>query len=347
MSSYLLNLARIATGQRNLHARMAIYYVTTQCNLNCAYCEDFGARRNPNLPTHNSIEKARHILRVIRTGMDSLWLTGGEPLLAPHLDDLLAFAKHELGFGSLTVISNGTLLPSRPEILPLLDRLVISLDSLDPATWASLNMPNAYAESILAIVRDTAGLQEKHKFKLILNAVLSPENLADPAGLDKLIEFCAQHKIRVSFSPQSVNNWPRYELITSPAYRTFIDKLIQLKQRRAAPIMGSLAYLKTLQKLEPYDCYPTLIPRILPGGELEYPCRPIAKDGGEQGGREINLLDFASWQEAWNAARQRYGDVPVACNSCFQQCYAEPSIMQAKPLATLGEDRDLATFAPG
>jgi MoaA/NifB/PqqE/SkfB family radical SAM enzyme len=343
--SYLLNLAKIATNQRNLDPRMAIYYITAQCNLNCAYCEDFGARRNLHQPAHLPLQESQRILRLIRGGMDALWLTGGEPLLAPHLADLMGYAKRDLNFRHLTVISNGTLLPSHPEILPLLDRLVISLDSLDPAAWAALNMPKTYAESILDIISATASQQKKHQFSLILNTVITPENL-DKTSLDPLINFCIQNKIWISFSPQSVNNWPRYELTVSPAYQAFIQTLIQLKQE-GAPIMGSLAYLKTLLNLNPYDCYPTLIPRILPGGELEYPCRPIAKAGGEQGGREINLLNFETWAAAWAAARQRYGEAPVACNSCFQQCYAEPSLIQARPLETWLEKADLGIFAPG
>lgn len=347
--AYFRNLAKIASSKRSLDPRMAIYYVTTQCNLNCAYCEDFGTRRNHLQQAHLPFEDAKRILMVIRSGMDSLWLTGGEPLLAPHLVDLLAYARRQLKFRQLTLISNGTLLPQHLDVLPLLNRLVISLDSLDPSAWTALNMPKSYAESILDIVGDTAKLQQKHKFNLILNTVITPENLGNDlntSALDKLIEFCVQNKIWISFSPQSVNNWPRYELTVSPVYQAFIQKLIQLK-RAGAPIMGSMTYLKTLTNLVPYDCYPTLIPRILPGGDLEYPCRPIAKAGGEQGGREINLLDFSSWREAWAAASQRYGTPPSACNSCFQQCYAEPSLMQSQPLAYWLEKADLATFAPG
>jgi len=46
MFNYLRNLFKLARNDRHLHPRVAIYYVTGQCNLNCAYCEDFGARRN-------------------------------------------------------------------------------------------------------------------------------------------------------------------------------------------------------------------------------------------------------------------------------------------------------------
>ena len=31
------------------------YYVTERCNLNCVYCEDFGAKRNPRCWTGESL----------------------------------------------------------------------------------------------------------------------------------------------------------------------------------------------------------------------------------------------------------------------------------------------------
>ena len=143
-----------------------------------------------------------------------------------------------------------------------------------------------------------------------------------------------ENNAQISFSPQSVNNLPRYELVTSPEYRAFIEKVIQLK-KQGAPILGSLSYFKTLLDQTPYECYPTLVPRILPDGWLAYPCRPMEKAGGEQGGRVVNLLSVNTWDEAWSIAKAKYGEAPTSCVSCFQQCYAEPSLMQARPLEYL------------
>ena len=342
--NYIRNIAKLVTQKRLLDPLVAIYYITTHCNLNCSYCEDFGAHKNAQNEPPAAPEDAKHILRIIRSGVDSLWLTGGEPLLVPHLPDLLDFAKHTLKFRQISLISNGTLLPSREDILPYVDRLVISLDSLSPAAWSALNMPASYADNILSTVIRAARLQNRHNFRLILNAVITPEGLQN--GYDMLIDFCAQHEIRISFSPQSTNNWPRYELITNPAYRTFIEKLIAQK-KQGAPILGSLAYLETLRNDQPYDCYPTLAPRIMPNGDLTYPCRPIEKAGGEHGGRPVNLREVKDWQTAMQIARQAYGDPPNMCVSCFQQCYAEPSLMQTKPLSYLREGNDLVTFVPG
>ena len=371
MFTYLQNLFRLKRGDFRLSPRLAVYYVTMQCNLNCTYCEDFGSRRNHQVTPAPSLEAAKRILKTIRTGVDRLWLTGGEPLMYPHILELLAYAHSDLKFREISLITNGTLLSrdagkafttestENTEKKPLkdsvdsvlsvvknLDRLIISLDSVDPRALDTVSVPQTYTETVLANVREAASLQRSHSFKLILNAVITPETLS---SMDELLAFCAGNNIQISFSPQSVNNLPRYELVTSPEYRLFIEKLIKRKLQ-GAPILGSFSYFNMLLDQTPYECYPTLIPRILPDGWLTYPCRPMEKAGGEQGGRAVNLLEVQTWEEAWKITTDRYGDVPTSCVSCFQQCYAEPSLMQAHPIEYLLErlsGNDVSAYAPG
>jgi MoaA/NifB/PqqE/SkfB family radical SAM enzyme len=351
MLPYLQNLFKLAWRERTLNPLVAVYYVTTQCNLNCAYCEDFGSRRNPQAEPFPSLDAVRKILSVIRSGVPRLLLTGGEPLLAPHLSELLRIARKDLRFREITLISNGTLLSQHLDLLKYLDRLTISLDSVDVGSLNRINLTPLPIGDVLTSIEKAATLQKSAKFTIIVNAVLTPETLG---GFDDLLTFCTQYKILLSVSPQSLNNWPRYELLVSEEYRALMERIISLKQR-GAPILGSTAYLKTMLELQPYACYPTLTPRILPDGWLLYPCRPMEKDEGEQGGRAVNLLEVSSWEAAWNIAQVTYGAAPAACGSCFQQCYAEPSLMQSKPLVFLSERTrytpsrkvNLSTYAPG
>ncbi|MGD8627428.1 MAG: hypothetical protein PVJ34_23040, partial [Anaerolineae bacterium] len=105
----------------------------------------------------------------------------------------------------------------------------------------------------------------------------------------------------------------------------------------------------------PYACYPALVPRIMPNGELVYPCWPVEKDGYGHGGRPVNLRQAGSWQEVLRRSVAAFDEPPRVCSSCYQQCYAEPSLMQARPLSLAGEwlryraSRlgGLATHAPG
>jgi hypothetical protein len=169
-----------------------------------------------------------------------------------------------------------------------------------------------------------------------------------------VLELARENQILVSFSPQAVMNWPSYDLLVSQEYKEFLAHLLEEKEG-GAPILGSRAYLRTLLSFHPYACYPTLNPRVLPAGELIYPCRPIEKDGKGHGGRPCNLREVETWDQAIQAAIDEYGTPPMVCTSCFQQCFAEPSLMQARPVDWLIESlrypasrqASLNTFAPG
>jgi molybdenum cofactor biosynthesis enzyme MoaA len=352
IQNYGINLLKLFRRDRVLRPLAVAYYVTGQCNLNCTYCEDFGLRRNvqaiPSLP----LADALRVLSVIRTGVDRLILTGGDPLLYPDIVPLVLRARRELRFRHITLQTNGLLLPQQEALLPAVDRLVISLDSTDPALWSSIvNVPREMAQAILDNVRTYARRQREFGYRMVVNGVLAPETLP---GAQQVLDFCAEHGLLASFSPQAVNNWPRYELLVSAEYRAFLQKLATLK-RRGAPILGSAAYLRTITDLRPYSCYPTLVPRVLPNGELIYPCRPIEKEGTSHGGRPCTLLAVESWTEALKIAVGEYGPPPRVCTSCFQQCFAEPSLMQAKPPSLLYEllryrasrRGGLASYAPG
>jgi MoaA/NifB/PqqE/SkfB family radical SAM enzyme len=350
--NYALNLFKLLRRDRLLHPLAVAYYVTGQCNLNCTYCEDFGQRRNEEAVPPLPLEDALRLLAVVRSGVDRLILTGGDPLLYPDIIPLALRARRELRFRHITLQTNGLLLSQQEALLPAIDRLVISLDSTDPRLWSSIvNVPLETAQTILDHVRAYARRQRELGYTMIINCVLAPETLP---GAEQVLDFCAEHGLLLSLSPQAVNNWPRYELLVSDEYRAFLQRLITLKSR-GTPILGSATYLRTLIHLRPFSCYPALVPRIMPNGEWVYPCWPIEKAGTSHGGRPCNLLSAGSWAEAVRIAAQEYGPPPRVCTSCFQQCFAEPSLMQAKPLSLLYESfrhrasrqGGLAGYAPG
>jgi MoaA/NifB/PqqE/SkfB family radical SAM enzyme len=333
--NYLTNLFRSLRGERLFKPLVVSYCVTAHCNLNCRYCEDFGARHNPSLQTDAlSLTDAERVLAIIRQATDSLILTGGEPLLYPDLGALIAHARRKLRFRSLTLLTNGLLLPKHEGLLHNINRLVISLDSIDPDTWdQTLRAAPGTAQRIIDTIAVTARKQAEADFRLIIHCVITPETLPEARNV---LDFCIEHDIIFSFSPQSVNNWPHYELLISDQYLAFVACLVSLKQS-GAPILGSLPYLRLMLDFKPYACYPLLAPRVMPDATLAYPCHPIERGGTAHGGRAINLLDIGSWKEAVKSAARIYGLPPLACGSCYQQCYAEPSLMQAQPLAFLRE----------
>jgi MoaA/NifB/PqqE/SkfB family radical SAM enzyme len=350
--NYLLNLINLAAGRRILRPLVAVFHLTGRCNLNCVYCEDYGARRpNDELAQLGvlSLAEAGQVLAVLRQATPNLILTGGEPLLHPHIDDLVGQAKSSHHFRHLTLLTNGLLLNKHLNLLSYLDRLVISLDSLDAARWGQIiGLGTQAAQSIIDTLDNLTEQRGEQPFELVVNCVVTPETLADAGDV---LDFCLEHRLAFAFSPQSFNNWPRYELLTTAAYRAFVERVIAAK-KQGHPILGSLDYLCLARDFQPYRCYPTLVPRVLPNGDLIYPCRPIERGQTGHGGRPCNLTRTTSWDEAVTLATYTFGPPPETCTSCFQQCYAEPSLLQAQPLRLLREwlayrRANLLTFAPG
>src|ERR687898_191265 len=116
--------------------------LTDRCNLRCTYC--MPAEGLPWLPTPDLLTDAE-ILRLVgigvsRLGITTVRLTGGEPLLRKNLEALVAGIAALHPRPSIALTTNGIGLAARAEGLAAagLDRINISLDTLDPDTFAGL-----------------------------------------------------------------------------------------------------------------------------------------------------------------------------------------------------------------
>jgi len=118
--------------------------VTDRCNFRCVYCmprEVFDA--NYTFLPHSAILSFEEIARLARIfvglGVEKIRLTGGEPLVRRDLHRLVAMLK-ELDV-ELTLTTNGSLLAKNAQALAGagLDRVTVSLDSLDEATFRAMN----------------------------------------------------------------------------------------------------------------------------------------------------------------------------------------------------------------
>src|SRR5688500_17633751 len=118
--------------------------VTDRCNFRCVYCmprEVFDAGHE-FLP-HTAILSFEEIARVARIfvdlGVRKIRLTGGEPLVRKQLHRLVAMLA-ELKV-EITLTTNGSLLARQARELKKagLDRVTVSLDSLDDATFQAMN----------------------------------------------------------------------------------------------------------------------------------------------------------------------------------------------------------------
>ncbi len=120
------------------YARISI---TDRCNLRCVYCmpEEGVAKMD-----HGDVLSFDEIVRVAeslaRLGVTRLKVTGGEPLVRKGAADLVRMLKAVDGIASVTLTTNGILLPSFAPALrdAGLDGVNISLDTLEPDRYRSL-----------------------------------------------------------------------------------------------------------------------------------------------------------------------------------------------------------------
>ena len=138
--------------------------VTDRCNFRCVYCmpkeifgNDFAFLRRDELLTYEEI--ARVARAFVRNGVEKIRLTGGEPLLRRDLERLIEM----LDVPDLTLTTNGSLLTlAKAHALKAagLDRITISLDSLDDATFRAINDADFPVARVLDAIdaADAAGL---------------------------------------------------------------------------------------------------------------------------------------------------------------------------------------------
>jgi cyclic pyranopterin phosphate synthase len=119
--------------------------VTDRCNFRCSYCMPksvFGqGYRFMDRKELLSFEEIERVARAfVRLGVEKVRLTGGEPLLRREVEGLVARLASIDGL-DLTLTTNASLLARKARVLKDagLNRVNVSLDSLDDATFRAMN----------------------------------------------------------------------------------------------------------------------------------------------------------------------------------------------------------------
>jgi cyclic pyranopterin phosphate synthase len=148
------------TDQLNRPLRDLRISVTDRCNFRCVYCmpkEIFGAGY-PFLPTAEMLtfEEIARLGRIFAAqGVQKFRLTGGEPLARRNLEQLVGMLAEIDGIDDIALTTNGSLLTAKKaQALKAagLQRITISLDSLDEAVFQSMNDVGFPAAKVLQAI---------------------------------------------------------------------------------------------------------------------------------------------------------------------------------------------------
>lgn len=125
-------------GRQIDHLRLSL---TSNCNLRCRYCRPSAADRVASSTLMSDRQRLELVKWMYESfGLQQVRLTGGEPLLHPAVESLIADLRDAAPGLSVAMTTNACLLSRRAEALRTagLGRLNISLDTLDPSQYRRL-----------------------------------------------------------------------------------------------------------------------------------------------------------------------------------------------------------------
>ncbi|MBN1785514.1 MAG: GTP 3',8-cyclase MoaA [Candidatus Methanofastidiosa archaeon] len=126
--------------------------LTRRCNLKCFYCHREGELIPKDIPREITVEEIDDLLQVSKElGINRVRFTGGEPLMREDIVDIVSVASKHMDDVSLS--TNGAMLGPLAEDLKKagLNRINVTLNSLDRETYASMVGADAYDDVVAGI----------------------------------------------------------------------------------------------------------------------------------------------------------------------------------------------------
>ena len=159
--------------------------VTDKCNFRCVYCmpaEGVPPRSHEEMLSAEEI--ARFVRIAAREGIASVRLTGGEPLVSHRIVPLIRELREIPGIEDISLTTNGALLPRMAGALKDagLDRVNISLDTLDPVQFGAITRLGRVEQALAGI--DAALSHGFHPVKV--NCVVVRRLQQDVFGMARL-----------------------------------------------------------------------------------------------------------------------------------------------------------------
>jgi cyclic pyranopterin phosphate synthase len=191
--------------------------LTDRCNLRCTYCmpaEGLPWLPKPEILTDGEVNRLVRIA-VERLGVTEIRFTGGEPLLRPGLVGIVAAAAALSPRPRLSLTTNAIGLTRRagPLAEAGLDRVNISLDTLDPDRFERLAHRRRLDDTLAGIVAaDAAGLRPVKLNTVLMRGINDDEPVA-------LLRFALDHGYELRFIEQmpldAGHVWRRDNMITA------------------------------------------------------------------------------------------------------------------------------------
>jgi len=203
--------------------------VTDRCNLRCVYCmpeEGVVWLPRSEILTFEEIERIALVARGL--GIDSVRLTGGEPLVRASVIDLVA-RLGRIGFSDLSMTTNGSGLVRLARGLAAagLSRVNISCDSLKPQRFAEIRRRGALSTVFEAMdAAEEAGLTPV-KINVVVMAGVNDDEILDLAAFARDTRRVVRF---IEFMPLDAGqSWERSKVVPGEAILALINDVWPLE----------------------------------------------------------------------------------------------------------------------
>lgn len=209
--------------------------VTDRCNFRCTYCmpaeifgEGYKFLPRTDILTFEEITRLTRI--IVRLGAVKLRLTGGEPLVRQDVEKLVAMLAEIEGVDDMALTTNAYYLPQKAQALKDagLQRVTISLDSLDEAVFQRMNGRRSSVQKVLEGIAaaEAAGLGPI-KINTVVQRGVNDHTLVD------LARYCKEHGYIVRFIEYmdvgTVNGWRMDDVVPADEIVARIDAELPLE----------------------------------------------------------------------------------------------------------------------
>ena len=168
--------------------------VTDLCNLRCRYCMPDGVEKLEREAVLTYEEFLRLAALFAQCGIDTVRVTGGEPLVRKNVAQLVAWLKDIPGIRKVTMTTNGILLAQQlPALLAAgLDSVNISLDTLRPEVFRQITARDDFAAV-------QAGLQAALESGIPVKLNCVPQAGVNEGELEDLAALAENRPLQVRF----------------------------------------------------------------------------------------------------------------------------------------------------
>lgn len=340
-SRYLQDFRSSVCGGKPLVKPLRATLVTTlRCNSRCSYCRAWRSH-----PYDTPFDDLKHVVSELTgLGVQALTLTGGEPLLQPHLPEII---KESYAHGIVTsVTTNGLLLMSDTldSVLQAgLHVVTVSLDTVNPATYSAVR--GVRLEPVLDGLERLLKMRQKYPgLAVSVNCIVTRANIDE---LVPLVEYCTARDISVGLQPVHFSRaetegersffetvtyswgreveWLMFRGSDLPHLQSTIDQLIDMR-RRGFLINSDPEYLNGFPRFlalgevpENFICSAGLT-TIAIDHELNvracWPMEPVP-NGNIRNRNIVEVWDSEEYQRCRCAMQQ------LRCPRCWLRCHTE------------------------